>query len=147
MKIFIRATCVLSAVLAFLWILDRSHGDVFKALKVGLSPVVVMLVLEKWHKSNEARKASGLSDLQFMLKEAGSAEKLKRNASSLYRIALVISVFSYLIIFLSLISLRGQSLHSTSPYIFIVGSIFLLLIARAFFQESRKMKRAADVEI
>lgn len=146
MKIFVRATCALIAVLAFVWILDRSHGDIFKALKVGLSPVVVLLVLEKWRKGNEARKASSLSDLQFMLKEAGSAEKLKRAASSLHHIAFAIRAFSYLIIFLSLISLGGRSPHGISPYLFIAGSIFLLLIARAISQESQKMKRAADVK-
>jgi hypothetical protein len=135
-----RWICIGLGVPGFVFAYRASVGNLFASLSLALTPITLLIAVERALQVAKEQKSSGLTDQQLMLQKAGSAKNL-RYQSSLVRVcgyAFAIIAMPMLVIGV-IASMRG----STTAFFIALAAAFLLYGAKVFLDVASKMRAAA----
>ena len=134
-----RWICVGLGILGFVVAYRVSGGNLLASL--GLSLIPLLMGIERGLAVEMERKASSLSERQFMLQKAGGAKNLRRQAT-------LIRVFSYLLIAIAAPMLVpgvvGAARESVTAFSIALAAAFMLYGASLFLKAAANMSAAAD---
>ena len=133
---WVGAVCV---ALAFVWAYKISHGNSLQSFSLAVKVILAFVAVNVWLKLREEKKASGLSNDQFMLKKAGGPEELLKQAKKTRVIAFVLAAMPLGVVVLT----AGKSLVAGLVVGGLLGVIFIPCAAYLFWI-ARKTVRVAE---
>jgi hypothetical protein len=134
---FVVASIALST---FAWSLSRD-GDVLRALNLAVALGILPLVWFGLRHQRDEMKKSGLSEDEFLLKQAGGARELLDQAKTVRAIGWLCVVGPIVLV---LIVFMGTNSFSLGAMAAVVSEVFCIPCAVGCFRSAAKSRRAAE---
>jgi hypothetical protein len=132
--------CIALGIPVFLLAYRVPAGNLLVSLSLALTPITLLVAIERALHAGKEQQASGLTDRQLTLQKAGSAANLRRQALSIQvaGYAFIIIAIPMLIVGV-LASMRG----SITALCIALAAALMLYGARIFLSVASKMREAA----
>lgn len=139
--IVMRWTCIGLGVLAFVVAYRVSAGNLLAALGFALTPITLLVSIQRVVETEKERRASAVTEPQFMVQKAGGAKKLRHQA-------VLIRICSYLLIAIAvpmlILGIGAATQGNLTAFAIALSAAFALYGARIFLKSASKMLAAAD---
>jgi hypothetical protein len=136
-----RWICVGLGIIGFVVAYRVSGGNLLASLGLSLAPLTVLIGIERGLAAEKQRKASSLSEHQFMLQKAGGAKNLRQQAT-------LIRVFSCLLVAIAVptlvLGVVGAVGGSVTAFFIALAAALMLYGASVFLKAAANMGAAAD---
>lgn len=136
-----RWLCIALGILGFVVAYRLSGGDLLISLSISLAPMTALIGIKRGLAAEKERKASSLTEQQFMLQKAGGAKNLRHQA-------LLIRICSYMLILVAvpmlIVGVGAATQGNITAFLIALAAMVVLYGARMSLKAARKMRAAAS---